>query len=311
MITKNGKRSCHDRLQKLRKEFGISKKEYGKAPPPITGRTLPVIDLSPTKKEKKKQKKQLRKKQYKLAWWYLNDYLRPCFAQEIYDQFDDVEELTDYACKEALMIIENFRYDPKDRLTWDQWVKKEEARMEREVISKKAYMKGIDLDNAPGRPIIYINENADIPEIYWPAFELYCDEHPIKNNKQAKKRRIKFIKMVNKQYMKTYGKVAKGKTKHDNWNTNDMLSLCVDTPEMMESLRRHLKKSVAHADNVRKQMEKWFTHIDCDPEVKKKLLKHHDKVASQASKKVDEFLKDLERMGKIPKGTQVEFSYAN
>ena len=311
MILANGKRTCKDWLQRVREDLGISEEDYGTSmQKEIHSRDLAVFHEKTPKKEKKARKKAEKKRRYALAYWYLNDYLKPEYSKRVYEAFDDLEDIVDFAYNLAVEHIENFVKTPEKReVSWEEWKKRRTAELELERARKKDYPAGIDFDNAPGTPVIYINENADIPDLYWDAFEHYCDEHPVKNAKQAKKRRVKFIKMVNKQYMKTYGKYAKGKIKAgDRIDTATYMALCVDPDRMIDNLKRIQKENEKQAKLFREEMEKWFTEVKCDPVVAKRLLAHSRTVRKQLSTRVDEMMEDLRRNG-LPM-TDVYFHYS-
>ena len=199
----------------------------------------------------------------------------------------------------ALDHIQNFTYDPKEKRewTWEEWNQLQAERRAKEE-EKQKHLKGVDIDHAPGTPAIYINENADIPEIYWSAFEHYCDLHPVKNAKQAKKRRIKFIKMVNKQYKKTYGHMATGKIKKgDKWDTVKYASVCIDKERMMENLKRIRKENVARMDYMKKQMEKWIKTNQISSEAGQKMLAHARKVRKNMQERLDDLVIDVRANG--------------
>ena len=302
MANSSGRLYCHDWIKKMRKQMDISKKDLERdlKREPIKSSNLPVIDLSPSKKQKKKLKKKEKKERYKLAYWYIHQYLKPQYADNIYDYFDnDLDQIVEFGYKMALDHIQNFTYDPKEKRewTWEEWNQLQAERRAKEE-EKQKHLKGVDIDHAPGTPAIYINENADIPEIYWSAFEHYCDLHPVKNAKQAKKRRIKFIKMVNKQYKKTYGHMATGKIKKgDKWDTVKYASVCIDKERMMENLKRIRKENVARMDYMKKQMEKWIKTNQISSEAGQKMLAHARKVRKNMQERLDDLVIDVRANG--------------
>ena len=212
---------------------------------------------------------------------------------------DLLDQIVEFGYRMALDHIQNFTYDPKEKRewTWEEWNQLQAERRAKEE-EKQKHLKGVDIDHAPGTPAIYINENADIPEIYWSAFEHYCDLHPVKNAKQAKKRRIKFIKMVNKQYKKTYGHMATGKIKKgDKWDTVKYASVCIDKERMMENLKRIRKENVARMDYMKKQMEKWIKTNQISSEAGQKMLAHARKVRKNMQERLDDLVIDVRANG--------------
>ena len=99
MANSSGRLSCHDWIKKMRKQMDISKKDLERdlKREPIKSSNLPVIDLSPSKKQKKKLKKKEKKERYKLAYWYIHQYLKPQYADNIYDYFDnDLDQIVEF-----------------------------------------------------------------------------------------------------------------------------------------------------------------------------------------------------------------------
>lgn len=268
--------------------------------PPKTGE-LPVIKFSEDKKEKKRKKKNAYKQKCKLAYWYLHEYLKPKYADNVYEYFDnDIDQIIEFGYEMAQDYIQNFVHDPKDELTWDEWaakkIKELEAKDERR---SNVSLWGADIENAPGTPVIYINENADIPDLYWGAFEHYCDLHPVKNQKQAKKRRIKFIKKVNKQYMKTYGHAAKGKIKkHSGFGLIDYMTLSVDKERMLANLKKIAKENAKRSEQMKEELDKWFKHIGgVSKAAQKKILSHSDMVHKSMQNRLHDMVIDIEQNG--------------
>lgn len=298
-VSPERKKSCHEFIKKLRKEFNIKKDEFrSKQPSDIKSANLPVFDLSPSKKEKKKRNKAKKRERYKLAKWYLFDYLKPEYKDQVFDYFDnDLDQIVDWACEQVDIYLTQLSYDPKEKreMTLEEWSAEYYAKKAEENERRKNLTSGIDLENAPGTPILYIDPDGDIPGIYWNAYELYCDDHPIKTKKQAKKRKAKFIKMVNKMYMKTYGNVAKGKIKKGRWNTVDYMSLCVDKERMIENLKRLSKENIARTEQYKKDMEKFFVRIHASAETRERMLSRSKEINKGLRKRIDQMVIDIEQ----------------
>ena len=257
------KRSCKERIRALRKELGLTKKECNRTPVSIH-EPLPEIHVSMTKKQKKKMQKQIeweKKKReldrYRLADWWIHDYLREEYRASIYDLYDDFEEFVDQCYLQAVYYIDNFTYDPKTHVDLD-WYEFEKLYFERKAKAEqeekmKQELPGVDL-NAPGTPVMLLDPDGDIPELYSQAFDLYCDDHPVKNMKQAKKRKAKFIKMVNKQYRKTYKNIDKDPT-----STRWAAGMCVDPDVAFENMMRRSEEAAEMNQKIIHEMKKFFS----------------------------------------------------
>ena len=297
-VSPERKKSCHEFLKKLRHDYNIKRDDYRqRKPSDIKSANLPVIDLSPSKKEKKKRQKAEQKKRYKLAKWYLFDYLKPQYKDQVFEYFDnDLEAIVDWACQQVEIYMTQLSYDPKEKreMTLEEWSREYYENRAAEEDRRKNLTAGIDLENAPGAPILYIDPEGDIPGIYWDAYELYCDDHPIKTKKQAKKRKAKFIKMVNRMYKKTYGNIAKGKIKKGQWDTVNYMSLCIDKERMIKNLKRLSKENIDRSERYRKDMEKFFSRVGAPPEVQQRMLSRSKEVNRTLRHRVDQMVIDLE-----------------
>lgn len=285
-------KSCRSRLQEIRKELGISKKDYGKGSNRSIHDPLPEIHIKADKKTKKKEKKRKKKQRYMLADWYLNKYLKPKYAQQIFEAFDDFEEMVDYACTMANEYLQVFTYSKKDRKTWDEWAEEKAKLIYTEETRRKDYPLGADMNGGIGRPVVYLDENADIPEFYWDAFDEYCEKHPIKKHRDISERRKKFIRKINKQYMRTYGKYAKG-TGDPSSDITQYMTLCVDKDRMVDNLKKVMKENVARTEQLKKEMGRWIKHCDVSPEFQKKVAAHTDKVMKNQQKRIKKFFADM------------------
>lgn len=298
-LTPEKRKSAHEYIKKLRKEFHIKREDYkSNKPEEIKSTNLPVIDMRTSKKERKKIKKREQKKRYKAAKWYLMDYLKPEYSNPIFDYFgDDIEGLVDYACERVEEYLIYLSYDPKEKKpdrTVEEWGREYIAKKQAQEELRKNQLGGLDIENAPGTPVIYIDPDGDIPDIYWNAFELYCDDHPVKTKKQAKKRRRKFIKMVNKQYKKTYGKMATGKGGY--WDTIDYMSVCIDKDRMIDNLKKMSEENAERTEKFKKEMEKFFVKIGTPQPARDKIMKHSKRISKSFSIRMDSMIDDLERM---------------
>lgn len=300
--TKNGKWTTKDYIAKLRAQWDPDGETHYKGENSWRTTETRVFYEKTPKKVKKKEKKKEKKKRYKIAYWYLHEYLKPEYMNQAYDYFaGDLEGLVNFAYQQAAEVAAYLTYYPEDHdIPFDDWAKRHIAELEEREERERNLPKGVDIDNAPGTPVIYINENADIPDLYWTAFEHYCDKHPVKNQKQAKKRRIKFIKMVNKQYMKTYGKYAKGKIKKgERFDSVNYMTLCVDKERMIENLKKVMKENAKRTEVFKQEMEKWFTRLGSkvNPDVKDRIMSHSAEVHKNMQSRLKNMVIDLEDNG--------------
>lgn len=180
------KRSCANRLHELQKDFGLSEKELKEAVKEVTTpRKVELPTFHEETKERKRRdevfsdnpkKKTKKKDKYRYAYWYLEEYLKPKFAKEIYLKYTDFDELVDYAYEETMALI----------------------RLNTFVIER-------DVDPAtfyPDPP----DDELDIPEIYWDEFDHYCKKHPLKSARDIFERRRKFRKKNRKKRARLYSK---------------------------------------------------------------------------------------------------------
>lgn len=297
-VSPERKKSCHEFLKKLREEFHIKREDY--KPREIHSANLPVIDLSPSKKEKKKTAKKVKKERYRLTAWYLFDYLKPEYAERAIMLADgDIDALVDWAMDRVEEYMTFLSFDPKEKreMSVEEWGELHAAEKEFKEEQRKNLTAGVDIENAPGMPILYIDPEGDIPGIYWEAYEIYCDDHPIKTKKQANKRKRNFIKMINKQYKKTYGGMAtgkKGKHGEGEWNTINYMSLCIDKDRMLDNLKRLTKENVLRSSKYQKEMKEFFARTGVDESVQQRMMSRSKKINKSLRDNIDRLVIDIE-----------------
>lgn len=175
-----GKISYASKIHSIQEDFGFSKRELKDAV--IAHCTPRVVDL-PTFHEKttKEEKRFLKyasetekRRRYRLAHWYLENYLPENEAWRIYMRFPEFDDLVDYACERANQVIQimTIIVDPNP-----------------------------DLDEILPRTII---QPYDIPKERRKAFEAYCKKHPLKDLNKLEHRRMKFEESVRKERKKYY-----------------------------------------------------------------------------------------------------------
>lgn len=172
------------------------------------------------KERKVYEDKVVRQKKYDIVYWFMEEYLKPEVAQQIYasyeDQFEDmVDDMYEYAISwssyighysdEELTVddvMENVedRMDDYDSVVVDVGGMKF-RRMETAERKRRQYVTDLHLDRCP-----------EIPDEYWAEFKAWCKKHPLtKYKKKAKKfrlgddlgpvdlRRADFLKRINRR----------------------------------------------------------------------------------------------------------------
>lgn len=338
---KKGK-SCKDRLQQIRKDLGISKKDYKRAAKEEEARLkgeLPSRDKMKTfvmaqteeqaerliqergltnteviikpkealnkkgrkmlkmeKKEKKKSKRawytndawidadgvyhnvqdgdivllkdemnQLsKKKKFKIAKFWLFDYLKPEHAQPIWESYgdDDIMELVHYCVLEYYRWREYYlipaQRQQENRKTLSEWIEESADELFAEEIHERDWPVEAD-DNCPGYPIVYI-EDDNIPYFYEKQYKKYCKKHPLVNGLTAKARKKRFIDKMNREYDKHYG-VDKFDIQNPNMTNYDMLNFLFrtkDKQKVMNAIAVVTAQNLKRARELERDMKKYF-----------------------------------------------------
>jgi len=171
-------RSCADRLHQIQKDIGLTDKELKEAVREVARPRevqLPTIHEKLPKVEKEMNEYRVGGKRHKkaVAYWYLEEYLKPEYAQEIYVEHPDYKELVEYAYEQAMNLVQLQSFE----------------------LEKDIDLFSVFPDYTPvGK--------YDIPEEQWEEFDQYCEKHPVKNVSDVFKRRKKFKKWRNKRSRK-------------------------------------------------------------------------------------------------------------
>lgn len=244
--------------------------------PVDTYRFEPEKESKEVRKLRKKRKKQEsaadRQKKYDLAYWFLEVFLKPKFAQEIYTKFaGQFEDMVDYCCEYAIQWATYMTYDPENHdLSIDDVFERMEARREErdEVVQDIGGLKFKRLAVAERKKRYYevdLTEDSypDIPDEYWEEYSKWCDEHPLKKyKKKAKKlgwgisaagvRRAEFIKKINKR--------NKGFRKrmmlHDPLTGSSFVSEKKMNDHIKKQLKKYDEKRQEFADMLDKMVER-------------------------------------------------------
>lgn len=191
---------------------------------PVKSVALPKIKESKAvRKARKKRKKQedraVRQEKYEVAYWFLEEFLKPKYAQEIYFEYADrFEEMVDYCYWFATQWVSELTYDKKDRfISKDDigYVMDYHQKERDETVCDVGGMKFKRLEEAERYRRHYdidirSNQIPDIPDEYWNEFDKWCKSNPIKKFKKKAKnigwgispvalRRASFLKKINKR----------------------------------------------------------------------------------------------------------------
>lgn len=335
-----GKRSCKDRLQELRKEFGISKKDYtragkeavsGKLPSREKMRTFVIAeskDLADTlaesrhienyepilrekhdesllskkgkkllKKQQKAQKKskewytndvwqdsdgvyhncapgkviqdelkqemnRLKKKQkFRIAKYWLFDYLSTSESEALQWEYrdKDVIELVHECVIQYYLYKEAFLLPNASAISFEEWAEQRAEEEAFEEIQKREWPAGAD-PNITGTPIVYIDEDGDIPYFYEKEYEDYCKKHPVKKHGDAKKRKKAFIRKMNRRYREAYGGLHPGEKAIGD--TMDQIFVAAgpnaSVKDLTRQMQRIVKENAKRVAELEKEMKKYF-----------------------------------------------------
>jgi len=139
---------------------------------------LPTFHERVSKQERERKRYEtggkLRKRM--IAHWYLEKYLKPKYAHEIYMKYPKFKDLVNYAYEQAMALVQ---------------------------LSTFVTARDVDpMDMIPDLP----QDELDIPETQWKEFHAYCKSHPLKSPRDVFKRRKKFKKYRYKKRGKYYSR---------------------------------------------------------------------------------------------------------
>lgn len=227
------KRSCHERLKKLRKEFDWKpeKKEdtIKKKVPVLYMKSEKEIRAEEQKRDKKhKKKKHLSKydkavakevkrrkkeeKQYRIdkAYWVYTEYFTPSFRKDVTMEYgDDFDKLVDFcidwfdSCEEQLGTY-RIHNRPISDYTEEEFNNMNSHIVELDVngnpINKNPVQESVNSVRSKTLEEC-LNESddtgfVDIPDELWDAYHKYCKKHPLKRVADFSKHRLKFLKKM-------------------------------------------------------------------------------------------------------------------
>lgn len=216
--------SCADRLHQIQRDVGLTDEELRAA---VREVSRPREVKLPTFHEKVKEQKQAqktfdkerKKEKYRLVHWYLEEYLKPEYANEIYYEHPDFKDLVEYVYDLVLGLIQLNTF------------------VIREIDDPREVL--------PETP----ETDFDIPEIQWKEFDQYCKEHPLKDVNDIIRRREKFKLSREKKRRRYYSK--KRMRAYD-----PIFALtAVDEKEMIANLERISKENEIRVREFRKMLD--------------------------------------------------------
>lgn len=163
------------------------------------------------KKRKEKEEKQSRQKKYDIVYWYLEIYLKPSYADEMwfskYDP-DDFEQMVDDCYEEAIQWYE-YIMKPRKSYTYKEynklWEKGETkyqqklAEMEDDklVVNVDGDLKFKRLEDAEKHRAYIeldpdLNPCPEIPDEYEEEYKAWCKKHPLKKYEKKFKKQYPF-----------------------------------------------------------------------------------------------------------------------
>lgn len=213
--------SQKDIKERLKRE----KKEWKEKYYPDNNLVNIKVDTKEPKKVKKLRKKrktyeeqQAWQEKVDVAYWWLECFLKPEYADELYHMFEEYEDLIEHCYEQATGWAQYMTWDshdPKRHMSQEEFdlymqtVEAEEEEHTVDVCGMK--FKPLEIAKKDKKYIecdLYEGGIPDIPDYLWDEFDKWSDKHPLKEfKKKAKKtgfskialRRAKFIKMVNKR----------------------------------------------------------------------------------------------------------------
>lgn len=257
--------SCVSTLRRIQEDCGITDKDLKRAVHNIaTPREVTLEEISVTygKKElkaerqrEKLQNKTTKRRRQQMAYWYLEEYLRPEYAmREFYMKYDDPDELLEAAYQEVLGLVQlrTFELGPA---SWEDVFEPE-----------------------PSEP-------WDIPESQEEAFEKWCKKHPLRGYNDIIPRRERFLKSLRKVKRKYYSKKRLG--------MYDPLfaQTYVDEKEMLDNLKHITAQNELRIREFHEMLESLYKNNGISRDVMKKFDKQTDELMKHHRRRLNEFIK--------------------
>lgn len=225
--------SAHDYVKMLREEYGMPEEDDD--PDPDEDNTswrsnfnsVPTFYVTTKEREdnpkvstnvpkwykreqkimEKAKKKKLKQEQYDRAYWFLNTWCEPWFADDLYAMYPDVDDLVQFCCEYYEGWVTYCTHDEDRFLTNEELVEYMEEKKEEE----ESHI--VDVGGMKFRPLterykhkkeydIEDDTTPDIPAKYWKQFKKYCKKHPLDKPSDLYPRRVKFLKKINRRNKK-------------------------------------------------------------------------------------------------------------
>lgn len=258
------RRSCVSRLHAIQDDFGLSEKELKQAVKDVARPReveLPTFHEKVTKKEKMRREMERpgnKQRKYMIAHWYLEEYLDPEYAYDVYRKHLIFKDLVEYAYERAMGIIQLGTYITNNDLD--------------------------PLEAFPDPP----DDELDIPEIQWNEFDAYCKKHPLKGGaKDIFNRRKRFKKYLRKRRGRYYSK--------RRMRMYDPLfaMTVVDEKEMLKNLERITRENELRVKRFHEMLDSLVTDKSIGAEAMKKFDKQTKDIMTQHRKRLNSFMKQI------------------
>ena len=223
---------------------------------------LPTFHEKASKYDKlreKEEKKGKKKRRYKLAYWYLEEYLKESEAKKIYEKYLDFKELVEYAYQMALNLIQIQNFI-----------------IERDVPAEEV-LKELEGTPMPGK--------YDVPEALDKEFDEYAKEHPIEKASEIIPRRIKFQKRRRKHRRAMYSQ--------RRMRIYDPLFAVtrLDAKQMYNDLKQIGRENEIRCQRFKELMESLITDKSVGSQAMKMFDKRTKEVMKQHEKRLEQFAK--------------------
>ncbi|MCM1230274.1 MAG: hypothetical protein NC489_09075 [Ruminococcus flavefaciens] len=254
-------RSCADRLHQIQQDVGLTDKELKQAVREVCTPTrvdLPVLREKKSAQDKLREKvakKSKKKRRVQLAAWYLEEYLKPEYAQKLYQKYLDYKELVEHAYEEAIAIIQLATFE-----------------VEFDVDPREAFPQ-----KTP--------DDLDIPEEQWEAFEQYCDKHPLKSVRDIWKRRRKFKKSLRKKRYKLYS--PRRLRMYDPYYA----ATALDEKEMLKSIKEIGRVNELRVQKFKEMLDGLVKDQSIGSVAMKQFSKQTDELLKQHRRRLNDFIK--------------------
>ena len=272
-------RSCADRLHQLQKDMGFSDKELKQAVKRHTTPRevpLPTIHERVSKYERLRinaEEKSKKRQKYRIAYWYLEKYLKRSEARKIYEEYMDFKELVNHAYELAMNLVQlqSFVLD--------------------EDPDAETLIEELEGPKPDGK--------FDIPKALEKEFDEYAKKHPIKKASEIIPRRKRFRKHRRKRRKLLYSK--KRMRIYDPLFANSTL----DAKQMYNDLKRIGRENEIRVQKFKEMMESLIQDKSVGSEAMKMFDKRTKVIMDQHRKRLDQFAKQA---GLKPNPVMYDFS---